>query len=144
MVDATGSRSDRASRRNGWKVLLGIEHVIEKVRQRVHGHQRNDLHDICVRVADIANRFHIGITDLAAGLDDFARKLNSGVPLRVACMTLPSDNDFIGRQLGHMLGRKAVNRQAVVASIHFGDGEADAVTRLYVERSTSRAEWPMR
>ena len=33
-----------------------------------------------------------------------------------------------------MLGRKAVNRQAIVAAIHFGDREADAVTRLHVER----------
>jgi hypothetical protein len=49
-------------------------------------------------------------------------------------MALPSENDFIGRQLGHMLCRKAVNRQAVVAAIHFGDSEADAVTRLHVER----------
>src|SRR2546430_3656687 len=47
-----------------------------------------------------------------------------------AGMALPSENDFIGRQLGHMIGRKAVNRQAVVAAIHFGDSEADAVTRL--------------
>src|SRR3546814_9471640 len=55
-------------------------------------------------------------------------------------MTLPSKNDLIGRQLGHMLGRKAVNRQAVVAAIHFGDGEADAVTRLHVERLAQGAE----
>ena len=45
-------------------------------------------------------------------------------------MALPSENDFIGRQLGHMLGRKTVNRQAVIAAIYFGDSEADAVTRL--------------
>jgi hypothetical protein len=49
-------------------------------------------------------------------------------------MTLSSENDLIGRQLRHMLGRKAVNRQAVVAAIHFGDGEADALARLHVER----------
>ena len=55
-------------------------------------------------------------------------------------MTLPSENDFIGRQLGHMLGRKAVNRQAIVAAIHFGDSEADAVTRLHVERLAQGAE----
>ena len=75
MVDATGQSSDRASRRNGGKVLLGIEHVIEKVRQGELGHQRNDLHDVRIRVAGIADGFQIGITDLAAGLDDFARKL---------------------------------------------------------------------
>ena len=39
-----------------------------------------------------------------------------------------------------MLGRKAVNRQAVVAAIHFGDSEADAVTRLHVERLAQGAE----
>ena len=33
-----------------------------------------------------------------------------------------------------MLGPKAVNRQAVVASIYFGESEADAVTRLHIER----------
>jgi hypothetical protein len=27
-----------------------------------------------------------------------------------------------------------MNRQAVVSAIHFGDSEADAVTRLHVER----------
>ena len=93
-----------------------------------------------IRVACIANGFQIGVTDLAAGLDDFARKLDGGVPLRVAGMALPSENDFIGRQLGHMLGRKAVNRQAIVAAIHFGDSEADAVTRLHVERLAQGAE----
>src|SRR3546814_15508585 len=78
--------------------------------------------------------FQIGEPDLAAGLDDFARKLDGGVPLWVAGMALPSENDFIGRQLGHMLGREAVKRPAVVAAIHFGDSEADAVTRRPVER----------
>src|SRR5215813_1945233 len=39
-----------------------------------------------------------------------------------------------------MFGRKAVNRQAVVAAIHFGDSEADAVTRLHVERLAQGAE----
>src|SRR5205814_9321237 len=81
-----------------------------------------------------------GVTDVAAGLDDVARKLDGGVPLRVAGMALSSENDFIGRQLGHVLGRKAVNRQAVVAAIHFGDGEADAVTRFHVERLAQGAE----
>src|SRR3546814_1098604 len=52
-VDATGEGSDRASRRNGGKVLLGIEHVIEEVRQGVHGHQRDDLHDVRIRVAAV-------------------------------------------------------------------------------------------
>ena len=108
MIDATGQSSDRASRRNGGKVLLGIEHVVEKVRQGVHGHKRDDLHDVRIRVAGIADSFQIDVTDLATGLDDFARQLDGGVPLRVAGMALPSENDFIGRQLGHMLGRKAV------------------------------------
>ena len=121
-----------SSRRNGGKVLLGIEHIVEKVRQRVHGHQRDDLNDVRIRVACIADDFQIGVTNLTAGLDDFARKLDRGVPLRVAGMALPSENDFIGGQLGHMIGRKAVNRQAIVAAIHFGDSEADAVTRLHV------------
>ena len=48
-------------------------------------------------------------------------------------MALPSENDFIGRQPGHMLGRKTVDRQAVVAAIHFGDSEGDALTRFHVE-----------
>src|SRR3546814_12848132 len=39
-----------------------------------------------------------------------------------------------------MLGREAVKRQAVVAAIHFGDSEADAVTRLHVERLAHGAE----
>src|SRR3954469_12181283 len=56
----------------------------------------------------------------------------------LAC--LPSENDFFGRQLGHMLGRKAVNRQAVVTAIHFRDCEADAVTRFHVERLAQGAE----
>src|SRR5262245_62418627 len=74
MVDATGVSSDRASRGNGGKVLLEIEHVIEKVRQGVHGDQRDDLHDVRIRVAGIADGFQIGVTHLAASLDDFARK----------------------------------------------------------------------
>src|SRR5689334_25114838 len=55
-------------------------------------------------------------------------------------MALPSKNDFMGRQLGHMLCREAVNRQTVVAAIYFGDSKADAVTRLHVERLAQRAE----
>jgi hypothetical protein len=39
-----------------------------------------------------------------------------------------------------MLGRKAVNRQAVVAAIHFGDSEANAVTRPHVKRLAQGAE----
>ena len=39
-----------------------------------------------------------------------------------------------------MLGRKAVNRRAIVAVIHFGDSEADAVTRLHVERLAQGTE----
>ena len=34
----------------------------------VHGHQRDDLHDVRIRVAGIADGFQIGVTDLAAGL----------------------------------------------------------------------------
>ena len=47
---------------------------------------------------------------------------------------------FFYRQLGHTLGRKAVNRQAVVAAVHLGHGKADAVTRLHVERLAQRAQ----
>jgi hypothetical protein len=39
-----------------------------------------------------------------------------------------------------MLGRKAVNRQAVLAAINFGDKEADAFTRFDVERPAHGAE----
>src|SRR3546814_4450951 len=85
--------------------------------------QRDDLHDVRIRVAGIADGFQIGVADLPAGLDDLARKLDGGVALRVAGMALPGENDVIGRQLGHVLGREAVNRQAVVAAIHFGDVE---------------------
>ncbi|MNV70142.1 hypothetical protein D3C71_1630880 [compost metagenome] len=67
-------------------------------------------------------------------------ELEGSVALRVGGMALASENDFIGRQLGHMLGRKAVNRQAVVAAIRFGDGEADTVTRLQIERFAQGAE----
>src|SRR4029453_2154715 len=109
MADATGWSSDRASRRNGGKVLLGIEHVVEKVRQGELGHQGNDLHDVPIRVAGTADGLQIGVTDLPSGLDDFACKLDGGVPLRVVGMALPSENDFVGRQLGHTLARKAVN-----------------------------------
>ena len=93
-------RPDRvqiASPCNGGKVLLGIEHVIDEVCQGVHSHQRDDLHDVRIRVAGIADGLQIGVTDVAAGLDDFARKLDGGVPLRIAGMALPSENDFIGR-----------------------------------------------
>src|SRR3546814_5211535 len=107
-----------------------------RVLFRSLGHQRDDLHDVRIRVAGIADGFQIGVTDLAAGLDDFARKLDGGVPLWVVGMALPSENDFIGRQLGHMLGREAVKRQAVVAAIHFGDSEADAVTRRSEEHTS--------
>ena len=62
MVDATGWSSDRTGRLNGGKVLLGIEHVIEKVRQGVHGHQRDDLDDVRIRVAGIADGFQIGVS----------------------------------------------------------------------------------
>ena len=75
----------------------------------------------------------IGVIDLAAGLDDFARKLDGGPPLRVAGMALPSENDFIDLQFGHLIGRKAVNRQPLIAAIHFGNSEAGAAARLRVE-----------
>lgn len=55
-------------------------------------------------------------------------------------MALPGENDVIGWQLGHMFGGEAVNRQAIVATIHFGDGKADAVACLYVERLAQGAE----
>src|SRR3546814_2031094 len=63
--------------------------------------QRDDLHDVRIRVAGIADGFQIGVADLPAGLDDLARKLDGGVALRVAGMALPGENDVIGRQLGH-------------------------------------------
>jgi len=40
--------------------------------------------------------------------------------------------------LANMLGRKTVDRQAVVTAIHFGDYETDTVTRLPVERPAHR------
>jgi hypothetical protein len=39
-----------------------------------------------------------------------------------------------------MLSRKAVNCQAVVATVHFGDREADAVADLHVERLAQGAK----
>src|SRR4051812_19073875 len=77
---------------------------------------------------------------MAAGLDDFARELDGRVSLGVTGMTLPRENDFLGRHFGHALGCEAVNREAVVAAIHFGDSEADAVARLHVERLAHRTE----
>src|SRR4051812_40719613 len=76
----------------------------------------------------------------AAGLDDFAAQIGWRHPAWDAGMAIPSENNFVGRQLGHMIGRKAVNRQAVVAAIHFGYSEVDAVTRLHVERLAHGAE----
>jgi hypothetical protein len=81
MLDATRDNSDQACRRNGGKVLLGIEYVVEKIRQGVHGDQRDDLHDVRVRVAGIADGFQIGVTDMASSLDDFASELDCGIPL---------------------------------------------------------------
>jgi anti-sigma regulatory factor (Ser/Thr protein kinase) len=75
-----------------------IEHVIEEVRQGVHGHQRHDLHDVRIRVSDIADGFQIGVADLAASLDDLARKLDGGIPLRVGGMALPL-KDRVARTL---------------------------------------------
>jgi len=61
----------------GAKVPLGIEHVIEKFVGKY--------------MATSATIY------LAAGLDDFARKLDGGVPLRVADVAVRSENGFIGR-----------------------------------------------
>jgi hypothetical protein len=52
---------DRAGRWNGGKVHLGIEHVIEKVRQRINSNQGDDLDDVRIRVFGIADGFKIGI-----------------------------------------------------------------------------------
>ncbi len=65
--------SDRAGRCDGGKVLLGVEDVVEEVRQGVHGHQRDDLDDVRFGVAGIADSLQIGVADLPAGLDDLAR-----------------------------------------------------------------------
>jgi hypothetical protein len=64
------------------EVRVGIERVIENARLQVHHHRRDDLHDVRAGVAGIPKGFQIGVTDLAAGLDGFARKLDAGVPLR--------------------------------------------------------------
>ena len=98
MLDAT-RYSDRACRGNGGKVLLGIEDVIEKVRQGVHGDQRDDLHDVRIRVAGIADGFQIGVTDMASSLDDFASELDCGIALGVAGMALPSEYDSLAGSL---------------------------------------------
>jgi len=63
MVDASGQSSDRASRRNGGKVRLGLWHFIAKVRRRVHGYQRDNLHDVRIGVAGIADDVQIGVDD---------------------------------------------------------------------------------
>src|ERR1700761_4345112 len=47
--------SDGPRRGNYRKVLLRLEHVVEEIRQRVHRHQGNDLHDVRFRVASIAD-----------------------------------------------------------------------------------------
>src|SRR4051794_36969830 len=82
--------SDRAGRRNGGKILLGVEHVVEEVRQGVHRHQRDNLDDVRLRIAGVIDSLHIGVADLSAGLDDLACELDGRVPLRVARMSLPS------------------------------------------------------
>src|SRR6516165_3197251 len=117
-----GAEQTSASHAKGPAVTMMIDRSSPSLGKNLHGGRQ------------------VGVADLAAGFDDFARKLDGGVPLRVAGMAVASENDVIGRQLGHMLGRKAVNRQAIVAAIHFGDSEADAVTRLHVEHLAQGAE----
>ncbi|MNN65628.1 hypothetical protein D3C81_1811430 [compost metagenome] len=55
-------------------------------------------------------------------------------------MALSGKDNLIGRQFGQMLGRKAVNGQAVVAAIHFGHSQADPVARLHIERLAQAAQ----
>src|SRR3954454_8032957 len=56
-------RSDRAGRGHGGKVLVVVEHVVEKVRQRVHGHECDDFDDVGIRVTSIADGLQVGVTD---------------------------------------------------------------------------------
>ncbi len=91
------------------KSFSGSNTLLKKFLQRVHRYERDNLYDVRVRIAGVADRFQIGITDRASCLNDLARKLDGSVPPRINGVPLPSESYFIGRKLGHMLGRKAMN-----------------------------------
>jgi hypothetical protein len=102
---------------------------VDVIRPSVQRDVQNDLDHLRIIVACQFDRTQIIVTDMAARLGDFGRKLHGGICLWIAGVAVPIGKDFGIIQFGKGLAQVGVRRQTIGATVDFGHGKGNAFTR---------------
>jgi hypothetical protein len=124
---------------NDRKIDISLRDHVEQVGEDVLGGNSEDLHDLAIAEAGIADRLDVSLGDVSTLAHDPGCETHGGIRLRVTGRTLAIESDLLGADLGEVQAQIAVRREAVVAAVHLRDGQRDPLARLDVKRLGQRA-----
>ena len=114
---------------NDREVYHGAGNVVDVVGQDIERDQRGHFDDLGIVQAGCTGRSQIRVADLAAAQGDLARQRGNR-----AAAALARSGDGIRRQAG-ALAHQGVGRQAVSAPVDLADGEGDAFSLRWAQRT---------
>lgn len=98
------------------EIDVGFRDDIEQVGKDVLGNDGDDLHDLAVAEAGVANRLDINVGDMTTLTNDLGREAHGGIGLRVAGLALAIERDFLRRDLRQIQAQIGVRREAVITA----------------------------
>ena len=114
--------------------------TLSRLVKHVLGGDGEDLDDLAVAEAGVADRLDVGLGDVSALVHDLGGEAATArVRLGVAGPALAVERDFLRADLRQVQAEIAVRREAVVATVDLRDGQRDPLARLHVECLSERA-----
>src|SRR5262249_48015083 len=126
----TALASGGAASANDRKIDVSLRDHVEQVGEDVLGGNSDDLHDLAIAEAGVADRLDVSLGDVSALSDDLGCETDGGIRLCVAGLALAVEGDLIRADLGEVQAEIAVRREAVVATVPLRDGQCDPLAGL--------------
>src|SRR5262245_26056858 len=111
-----GSPSCDASGANDRKIDISLRDHVEQVGEDVLGGNSEDLHDLAIAEAGIADRLDVSLGDVSTLAHDPGCETHCGIRLRVTGRTLAIESDLLGAGLGEVQAQIAVRREACLCT----------------------------
>lgn len=126
--------SSRLAQRHRREIHRHRERHVDVVGEQVEGDMGHDFDDGFVVETGVAHRLHVGVADLAAGVDQLEREVQRGLGPGVGRMPRLRGLQGFGADAG-IAAEGSVRGQAVVAGVAVGDGHGD----LFAQRGRDHA-----
>src|SRR5215472_16370054 len=121
------------------EVDLGLGDLIEIVGEAVLGDERDDLDDLGIAEAGGSDRSDVLIANVASLFRHLRCKTDGSVCFGITRGTLAIESDFLRADLREIQPQIGVRREAIVAAVHLGDRQCNALAGLHIESLAQRS-----